>query len=123
MLPKSKPLLDVVIDSAGGPIATQVARILKNGGIISCYGQTLQKEIGLTMGNVLKNHELKGSTMGSFEEFKTAVAFTEKHKIRPVVHKTWQGLDVCEEMFKVMEDASQFGKLVVQISNDSSSKL
>ena len=32
------PLLDLVIDQGGGKICHQVSRIIKNGGIISCFG-------------------------------------------------------------------------------------
>jgi hypothetical protein len=35
----------VVVDSGGGRIAIQVARPLKIGGIISCYGSTTGEEM------------------------------------------------------------------------------
>jgi NADPH:quinone reductase-like Zn-dependent oxidoreductase len=34
----NKPMLDVVIDSAGGDIMGQVSKILKSGGKVVCYG-------------------------------------------------------------------------------------
>lgn len=39
LLPKQRPFLDCVIDSAGGPIVAQVGKLMKEGGIIVCYGQ------------------------------------------------------------------------------------
>ena len=75
MLPKDNPTLDVVIDSGGGPIGIQVARVLKNGGYIVCFGRcvgvrsvcsplmvvnsTTQENMTLSMANVLKNQEFR----------------------------------------------------------------
>ena len=75
------------------------------------------------MGNVLRNHNMKGSTMGSFEEFKAVVAFIDKHKIVPVVHSVSSGLESAEEAFVTMRDGAQFGKLVVEVTGQSASKL
>ena len=89
-----------------------------------CTARTTGKPHIMTMGECLKNIEIRGSTMGSFEEFKAAIAFIEKHKIRPVIHKTILGLENAEDAFRIMKDGEQFGKLVIKISNESpSSKL
>jgi len=115
--------LDAVIDSGGGPIAIQVTRLLKDGGNLVHFGSTTGKSFEMNMGNVLRNHNLKGSTMGSFEEFKAATKFIDEHKIRPIVHQVFQGLEAAEEAFQTMKDGSQFGKLVVEIKQEQSSKL
>lgn len=39
LLPKDRPYLDSVVDSAGGNIVTQLGRILKHGARVSVYGQ------------------------------------------------------------------------------------
>lgn len=62
LLPSLRPHLDAVIDSAGGPIVTQLLRLLKDGAVVSCYGQTMGKPIELSMAAVLKNIELKGAS-------------------------------------------------------------
>lgn len=49
--------------------------------------------------------------MGSLAEFKLAVAFIEKHKIRPVVDIILDGLESAEEGFEIMKNGSQFGKV------------
>jgi D-arabinose 1-dehydrogenase-like Zn-dependent alcohol dehydrogenase len=86
--------------------------------------RTTGKPHTLGMGEVLKNIELRGSTMGSLEEFKSAIAFVDKHKIRPVVYKTLDGLEEAEEGFQILKNGQQFGKVVVRISQDApSSKL
>lgn len=115
LLPKDRPYLDSVIDSAGGNISSLLVRILKHGARISVYGQTTGKPHALGMAEILKNIELRGSTMGSREEFKAAIQFISDHKITPVVHTIVDGLENVETLFDVMKKGEQFGKLVANI--------
>jgi NADPH:quinone reductase-like Zn-dependent oxidoreductase len=39
MLPKDRPTLDAVIDSAGGNVTTQLLKVLKHGARVAVYGQ------------------------------------------------------------------------------------
>ena len=39
LLPKERPTLDAVIDSAGGNVTTQLLRVLKHGARVAVYGQ------------------------------------------------------------------------------------
>ena len=57
-------LLDSVLDSAGGPIAQQVGRVLRPGGRIVLYGMTVAPQAPFTMREVLRNQQLIGQ-MGS----------------------------------------------------------
>lgn len=80
------------------------------------------------MNAVLKNLELKGSTMGSRKEFKDMVAFVNEKKIKPIVSRTVFGLENLKDIDGLFEDirtGSQFGKLVVELVKDEggSSKL
>lgn len=60
-LPKDRPYIDVVIDSAGGPITAQSIKAgLKTGGRIVCFGMTAAPKIDVTMREVLKNVDLMG---------------------------------------------------------------
>ncbi|KAK4336124.1 hypothetical protein RTBOTA2_004904 [Rhodotorula toruloides] len=122
-LPSSRPYLDAVIDSGGGPIAAQTARLLKDGGIIACYGQTSGKPIDVSMAVILKNIELRGSTMGSREEFFAAVKMVAELKIQPVVDSVLNGLEQAEEGFQLLKRGGQFGKVVINIAKDEPSKL
>ncbi|KDE05240.1 hypothetical protein MVLG_04375 [Microbotryum lychnidis-dioicae p1A1 Lamole] len=122
LLPKDHPYLDSVVDSGGGPIATQVSRLLKDGGIVSCYGQTTGQEVGINMGFVLKNQEYKGSTMGSREEFFESVKFTDRHGIRPVVADVLDGLEEAEKGFEILKKGSQFGKIVIYLGEEQKHK-
>lgn len=74
------------------------------------------------MNAVLKNIELRGSTMGSRKEFTEMVAFVREKKIRPIVSRSVQGLDNLKDidgLFEDMKNGKQFGKLVIEVSGGS----
>lgn len=121
-LPKERPYLDAVIDGAGGNIVNETATVLRTGGIIASYGMTVAPKMDWLMKAVLANIDLRGSTMGSRKEFRDMVDFVNKHKIKPVVSQTIRGLGNIEQingLFDVMAAGSQFGKLVIEIDDES----
>ncbi|KAI1125937.1 hypothetical protein F5Y10DRAFT_245949 [Nemania abortiva] len=121
LLPQSRPFLDAVIDGAGGDIMARAVRLLKSGGVVSSYGMTVSPRMDWLMTAVLKNVELRGSTMGSRREFADMVAFVREQEIRPVVSRVARGLDnfeEIEELFAIIREGRQFGKLVVEIAPD-----
>lgn len=142
-LPKDRPYLDSIIDGAGGDVVKKSVRLLKvcpdccdyssranivvkAGGTIVQYGMTVSPKMEWLMPAVLKNIELKGSTMGSRKEFKEMVSFVASKKIVPVVSRVVKGLDNLEgidSLFEDIKNGSQFGKLVVEIGSNQSSKL
>ncbi|KAG0271227.1 hypothetical protein BGZ96_005924 [Linnemannia gamsii] len=89
------------------------------GGIIVSYGMTVKWEVNYDIHAVLRNIEVRGSTMGSRVEFGEMVDFVGKYKIKPVVSHVWRGLESAEEAFNVMKNGSQFGKLVLTLKDDS----
>ena len=67
---------------------------------------------------VLKNIEVKGSTMGSRKEFADMVAFVRDKGAKPTVSRVVSGIEDLEGingLFEDMKSGTQFGKLVVQI--------
>ncbi|KAK4990956.1 hypothetical protein LTR50_002170 [Elasticomyces elasticus] len=122
ILPKERKFLDAVIDGAGGDIVDKASRIMKPGGVIVSYGMTLGPKISYPMGTVLKNIDLRGSTMGSRKEFGDMVEFVKAKQLHPVVSRVVVGLENIEGidgLFEDMKAGSQFGKLVVEISKDN----
>ncbi|KAI4283165.1 MAG: hypothetical protein L6R38_002356 [Xanthoria sp. 2 TBL-2021] len=118
LLPHDRPFLDAVIDGAGGDIVSSTWKLLKLGGVIVSYGITSKAQPTLSMQAVMKNIELRGSTMGSRKEFGEMVRFVREHKIRPVVERVVTGIDHLEAidgLFEELKESRQFGKLVVQI--------
>ena len=97
------------------------ANLIQAGGVIVTYGMTISPKMPFLMQAVLKNIELRGSTMGSRREFAQMVAFVNDMKIKPVVSRTVSGLDdltAIDSLFDDMKNASQFGKLVVEIAKE-----
>ena len=56
---------DVVIDGAGGDGVKIFTQLLRLGGIIVSYGMTAKPKVDYTMAAVLRNIEIRGSTMVS----------------------------------------------------------
>lgn len=88
---------------------------------------TVAPKMPFLMQAVMRNIEVRGSTMGSRKEFKEMVEFVKANKIRPVVSRVLQtdlgdiaGLD---GLFQDMKEGKQFGKLVVEFGKSSESKL
>lgn len=91
------------------------------------YGMTTGPKMPFSMAAVLKNIDLRGSTMGSRKEFTDMVNFVAEKSIKPVVSRHVSGIDNLEGidgLFEDMKNASQFGKLVVELAEErESSKL
>ncbi|KAL6918480.1 hypothetical protein FSST1_009975 [Fusarium sambucinum] len=125
-LPSTRPYIDAIIDGAGGDIISKAVKLLKPGGVIVQYGMTVSPKMNWTMPAVLLNAELKGTTMGSRQEFRDMVDFVDRKGIRPVISRTVQGLgnlkDI-DELFEDMRAGRQMGKLVIDIEGESSPKI
>ncbi|KAF5389802.1 hypothetical protein D9757_003720 [Collybiopsis confluens] len=135
-------VLDAVIDSGGGEIMTSISSILKQGGRVVCYGMTANPKITFTMREVLKNQKLlgnaflylswimaiaakvilPGSTMGSKQDLRDATEFMTKHKIVPVLSNVFIGLENTEKGFETLRLGEQFGKVVIDVAEDSNTK-
>jgi D-arabinose 1-dehydrogenase-like Zn-dependent alcohol dehydrogenase len=83
---------------------------------------TVSPQMPYYMGIVLKNIDLKGSTMGSRKEFGDMIEFVREKKVKPVISRSIQGLDVeaLDGLFEDMKKASQFGKLAIELKGGSS---
>ncbi|KAE8330855.1 NAD(P)-binding protein [Aspergillus sergii] len=127
MLPPGKKAFDAIIDGAGGDSVEKAVKLLKAGGVLSVYGMTVSPKMPFLMQAVLKNIDVRGSTMGSRKEFEEMVEFVKANKIHPVISRVLQtelgdiaGLD---GLFQDMKEGKQFGKLVVEFGKASGSKL
>jgi len=123
LLPKERKKLDAIIDGAGGDVVGRGAKLLRDGGVISQYGMTVSPKMTWSMPAVLKNIDLKGSTMGSRKEFAELVAFVNKTGIKPLVSRVVSGIDnipAIDSLFEDMKNGSQLGKLVIEIVPEQS---
>lgn len=90
--------------------------------MIVSYGMTTGPKLSYSMNAVLKNIELRGSTMGSRKEFRDMVAYVGKQQIHPVISRVVYGLENLkdiDDLFEDMKRGTQFGKLVVKVSEES----
>ncbi|CAD6883899.1 unnamed protein product [Tilletia controversa] len=126
LLPKDRPYLDVVLDSAGGDITLGALKAgIRQGGRIVVFGMTAAPAITFTMRDVLRNVELVGSTMGSNDELCQCLAFIEKHGIRPSIDTVIDGLESAHRGFELLANAEQrsAGKVVVKIAAEPRANL
>lgn len=91
------------------------------------YGMTVSPKMPFTMQAVLKNIDVRGSTMGSRKEFQEMIQFVKVNKLQPVVSRVQQSelddIAALDSLFEDMKQGKQFGKLVVEFGKSSSSKL
>ncbi|KAJ5282060.1 hypothetical protein N7505_000040 [Penicillium chrysogenum] len=127
MLPAGKRNFDAIIDGAGGDSVEKSVKLLKAGGVLSVYGMTVSPKMPFTMPAVLKNIDVRGSTMGSRKEFKEMIEFVNAKKIHPVVSRVLQteldDLSAIDGLFEDMKKGTQFGKLVIEFGKSAGSKL
>lgn len=85
---------------------------------------TVAPKMPYLMQAVLKNIDVRGSTMGSRKEFKEMVDFVKANKIYPVVSRVVQSelddLASLDSLFEDMKQGKQFGKLVIEFGKSSS---
>jgi D-arabinose 1-dehydrogenase-like Zn-dependent alcohol dehydrogenase len=88
---------------------------------------TVSPKMPFLMQAVLKNIDVRGSTMGSRKEFKEMVDFVKVNKIHPVISRVVQtdlgDIEGLDSLFQDMKEGKQFGKLVIEFGKASGSKL
>jgi NADPH:quinone reductase-like Zn-dependent oxidoreductase len=107
---------DVIIDSSGGDTLNELLGSLKPGGRYVFYGATrLNPSQGLEMAKLFfRQIRIQGTSMGTPDEFKAMLEFTEHHGIHPAVHKIF-ALDAIVEAHQLMEKSAQTGKILIKI--------
>jgi NADPH:quinone reductase-like Zn-dependent oxidoreductase len=106
---------DVVIDSVGGETIAKSIEIVRPGGRIVSYGATTGLVPQLEVRRVFwKQLNFLGSTMGTPKEFAAMLDLFAKSSTRPVVDTTFPLSDAAAA-HRRMEEAAQFGKIVLRI--------
>ena len=107
--------IDVVMDGAPAPSYANYVRAINPGARIVIYGSTAGDKFEVTAtGIFLKSASIVGSQVGDPQDFRDMLAFAEKHKIKPVIEKTFQ-LAEAKEALLYLEKEHKFGKVVVTI--------
>jgi zinc-binding alcohol dehydrogenase/oxidoreductase len=106
---------DLIIDGAGGNELNQLMDLAKPGGRIISYGSTLGNPTNLELRRIFwKQLNLKGSTMGSPEDFLSMIEFVRTNRIKPIVDKVYSFVNG-NDALKRMDAGLQFGKIVIRI--------
>ncbi len=105
---------DLIIDSAGGKGFNLLLKTMKPAATLVFYGATLGGP-QLDMPRIFfGQYTIKGSTMGSDEEFAQMLSFIAQHQVKPIVDSV-RPFDEIIEAFNDMRDGKLFGKVVVQL--------
>jgi NADPH:quinone reductase-like Zn-dependent oxidoreductase len=107
---------DAIVDSVGGETFLQALDLLRSGGRIVNYGATTGAVKELVLRQIFwRQLTVLGATMGSPREFAAMLNFYQQYRLKPVVDKVFP-LAETAAAHRCMEDASQFGKIVLHIS-------
>jgi zinc-binding alcohol dehydrogenase/oxidoreductase len=105
---------DVVIDGAGGDTFNKALDLLTPGGRLVSYGATTGPTPQLEVRRIFwKQLNVMGSTMGTRSDFGAMVRLYAGG-LRPIVDRVMP-LNEAAEAHRRMEDAEQFGKIVLRI--------
>ncbi|MCE7059850.1 zinc-binding dehydrogenase [Dyadobacter sp. CY343] len=104
----------VIVDSASGKGFGNLIEAARPGGRIVFFGGT-DGVIGNIVPNKIfwRNISILGTTMGTMQDFKDMLEFTEKHNIKPIVDKVFGTLAEAQDALDYMHEGKQFGKIVL----------
>lgn len=116
-LKKTTGGFDVIIDSAGGKGFADLIKLTKRGARVGLYGGTRGNWQDVSPQIVFFNQiDIRGSTMGSDQDFTDMVGFVGKHKIKPIVDASFP-LAQGNQAIARMDNGEQFGKIVLTIND------
>jgi zinc-binding alcohol dehydrogenase/oxidoreductase len=106
---------DIIVDSAGGNQFGKFIELALPGGRIVNFGRTAGNITEIeTRLLYWKQISIFGTTMGTRDEFLSMLHFLESRNIKPVLDKTLR-LSEIDQAFHRMENANQFGKIILDI--------
>lgn len=107
---------DIVIETVGAATFNKSLGQLRKGGTLVTFGASAGDEVKLDIRSFFYGqYTMLGTTMGSRDEFKDMLHFIKRYQIKPVIDQVFplsQGI----EALKRMEDAGQFGKIGLKIT-------
>jgi NADPH:quinone reductase-like Zn-dependent oxidoreductase len=108
--------VDVVIDCVAGEVWQKSLAALARGGRLVTCGATAGGRPNDDLTAIFSKHlKIYGSTLGSREEFRQLLSFMAVKKIKPIVDSVFPLKDTAAAQ-RHLEEAKQFGKVVLQIS-------
>lgn len=109
--------IDIVIDSAGGPVVNKAMNTLNEGGRFIFFGATLgNPEAGLEMAKMFfKQARIQGTTMGMPTEFHAMLEFVGTHRIEPVIDQVFPFNEAVAAHQRLWA-SEQMGKIVLAVA-------
>jgi len=105
----------LIIDGAGGDGLNALIAAAAPGGRIVLYGATRGVPAAADLHRLFfKQLDLRGTTMGSEDEFRALVALVSRERLKPVLDRTFP-LEKIGEAIACLESSTQMGKIVVEI--------
>jgi len=106
--------VDLAIDSAGGATLGRCVEAIRPGGRVVLYGGS-NGDASVRPFSIFWNHiDVLGTSMGSPRDFAAMLAFVGRERIRPVVDRVYAMGEIAAALRR-MEEAHQFGKIVIRI--------
>jgi NADPH:quinone reductase-like Zn-dependent oxidoreductase len=108
--------MDAIIDGTGGPGFAESFNALNPGGRLVVYGATAgNPPRGLDMVRLFfRQVQIRGSTMGTPDEFAAMLSLVERHRIEPVIDRVFGLREVVDAHLR-MQAGNQMGKIVLRI--------
>jgi len=110
--------VDVVLDCVGGESwVKSLAALAKGGRLVTC-GATAGANPQTDIRRIFWNHlKIFGSTLGSREDFRQLLSFMRTSQIRPIMDQLFP-LKEAGAAQRRLEEGKQFGKIVLQITDE-----
>ena len=109
--------VDVVLDCVGGEVWQKSLASLAMGGRLVTCGATAGGQPNDDIAAIFsKQLKIYGSTLGSRDEFRQVISFLSLSQIKPIIDRVFP-LSEGAAAQKHLEDAKQFGKVVLGIAN------
>ena len=109
--------VDVVLDCVAGEVwQKSLAALARSGRLVTC-GATAGGSPETDLTPIFTKHlQIFGSTLGSRDEFRQLLSFMAVAEIKPIIDQVFP-LSEAAAAQRRMEEAKQFGKIVLQISD------
>ena len=109
--------VDVVLDCVGGEVWQKSLASLASGGRLITCGATAGGQPNDDIAAIFsKQLKIYGSTLGSRDEFRQLISFLNVARIKPIIDRVFPLREGAAAQ-KYLEDAKQFGKVVLSMAN------
>lgn len=117
-LKKMMGSVDLIIDGVGGENFNQLLNLAKPAGRIVNFGATSGPIPELALPRIFFKHlDIKGTTMGSPQDFEQMLQFFTENRIHPVLDRSYS-LEEAMNAQLYMEKGHNFGKITLEIPDE-----